>query len=84
MGTMPDIGFVINYLAQLLAGPQKYHWTALKHLLRYLSSTREEGIFFKNNDVNGSLEVFCDENWGGKGYRLTHWYIFFLFECPIG
>lgn len=84
VGTRPDIAFTVNYLARFSARPQQDHWTALKHLLWYLSSTREEGIWFKNDDVNERLEVFCDANWGGEGSRSTHGYVIFLFGCPIG
>lgn len=84
VGTRPDIAFAVNYLARFSARPQHDHWTALKHLLSYLSSTAEEGIRFKNDDVNNCLEVFCDANWGGEGSRSTHGYIIYLFGNPIG
>lgn len=84
VGTRPDIAFAVNYLARFSARPQHNHWTALKHMLRYLSATKEEGIWFKNNDVNNSIEVFCDANWGGEGSRSTHGYVIFLFGSPIG
>lgn len=66
VGTRADIAYAVNYLARFSACPQKDHWTALKHLLRYLNATKNDGLWFKYGDVNGQLEVFCDANWGGK------------------
>lgn len=84
VGTRPDIAFTVNYLACFSARPQAEHWTALKHLLCYVSGSRNEGILFKNTDVNGGLEVFCDSNWGGENSRSTHGYIIFLYGCTVG
>lgn len=84
VGTRPDIAFAVNYLARFLAKPQKEHWLAVKHVLRYLLGTWTEGILFKNNDVNEELEVYCDSNWGGENSRSTHGYVIFLYGCPIG
>lgn len=84
VGTRPDIAFSVNFLARFSACPQKDHWTALKHLLRYLSSTRNEGLWFKYGDVNSTLDVYCDANWGGEGSRSTHGYMIFLYGCLIG
>lgn len=84
VGTRPDIAFSVNYLARFSACPQKEHWTAVKHLLRYLSSTIDDGIWFWYGDVNGKLDVYCDANWGGEGSRSTHGYVIFLYGCPVG
>lgn len=46
VGTRPDLAFTVNYLARFSSCPQAAHWTAIKHLLRYLNSTREDGIWF--------------------------------------
>lgn len=69
VGTLPDLAFTVNYLARFSACPQTTHWTLVKHLLRYLNSTLNDGLWFKHGDVNGRLEVFCDANWGGEGSR---------------
>lgn len=74
VGTRPDIAFSVNFLARFSACPQKEHWTALKNLLRYLSSTWQDGIWFRFGDVNSKLDVYCDANWGGEGSRSTHGY----------
>ena len=37
--TRPDICFVVNALSQFMCEPRKIHWTAAKHVLRYLCGT---------------------------------------------
>lgn len=82
VGTRPDLAFTVNYLARFLACPQAGHWTALKHLLRYLSSTREDGIWFRYGDVNGKLDVYCDANWGGRRFKMNAWAYHILIRLP--
>jgi hypothetical protein len=36
--TRPDICFVVNTLNQFMVEPRRAHWTASKHILRYLLS----------------------------------------------
>lgn len=84
VGTRPNIAFAVNYLARFSACPQSEHWTAVKHLLRYLILTKSHGVMFLYGDVNWRLEVYCNTNWGGEGSRSTHGYFIFLFGCPIG
>lgn len=35
--TRPDIQFSVNKLSQFSSNPGQTHWTAVKHLLRYLN-----------------------------------------------
>jgi hypothetical protein len=44
--THPNIVFAINRLALYIANPSMQHWTAMKHVLRYLSGTRTHGITY--------------------------------------
>lgn len=37
--TRPDIAFSVAKLAQFNSNPGKAHWTAVKHLFRYLKGT---------------------------------------------
>lgn len=61
---------------------QKYHWTALKHLLRYLNPNNYEGWWFWYRNVNGFPDVYCNANWGQEGLRLTRICIVFLYGSP--
>jgi hypothetical protein len=83
VGTRPDIAFTVNYLARFSAKPLAIHWTALKHLLRYVLGTRGNGLFFKSGDPNDGIDAYCDANWGGECSRSTHGYVIFLFGCPV-
>ena len=37
--TRPDICWVVSRLSQSLSSPLQEHWTAVKHVLRYLKGT---------------------------------------------
>lgn len=54
--TRPDIAFAVNQVSRYCHDPQSHHWDAVKHILRYLSSTRAHGITFTRKlalPVNG-------------------------------
>ena len=47
--TRPDIAFAVNILVKHSANPTHRHQTGAKHILRYLSGTKDLGLFFKRN-----------------------------------
>ena len=47
--TRPDIAFAVNILVRYSANPTHRHQTETKHILRYLSGTKDLGLFFKRN-----------------------------------
>ena len=47
--TRPDIAFAVNILVRHSANPTHRHQTGAKHILRYLSGTKDLGLFFKRN-----------------------------------
>ena len=47
--TRPDIAFAVNILVKHSANPTHRHWTGAKHILIYLSGTKDLGLFFKRN-----------------------------------
>ena len=51
--TRPDIGFAVNQLARYVANPGRRHWSFLEHLLRYLAGTKEMGVHYCGNKVQG-------------------------------
>lgn len=83
IGTRPDISFAVNYLARFLSKPDETHWTALKHLIRYLSGTQNDGIMFEGGHGETDLVVYCDASWGGEFSRSTHGFVVFLYGNPI-
>ena len=47
VATRPDIVFAVFRLASYTANPDLHHWSAAKRILRYLSSTRYQGIVYR-------------------------------------
>ena len=58
LGTQPDIAFAIQHLSQFTTSYGLEHWTAVKHVLRYLKGTQDGGIIFRLN-----LEIFTDADY---------------------
>lgn len=54
--TRPDILFAATKLSQYNSNPEKQHWQQAKHVLRYLSATRDHGIVYKT----GYQSMYCD------------------------
>jgi hypothetical protein len=42
----PDICFAVSYLSRFMEQPTAEHWTVVKHLLRYISGTRDLGCVY--------------------------------------
>ena len=53
--TRPDIGFAVNQLARFVANPGMRQWNFLQHLLRYLAGTKEIGVHYCGNSVQGLI-----------------------------
>ena len=45
--TCPDISFPVNNVARFCSKPTKTHWTAVKHLFRYLRGTTNYGLLYE-------------------------------------
>lgn len=43
--TRPDIAYAVGIVARFCSQPTKEHWIAVKHILRYLKSTRNYGLW---------------------------------------
>ena len=41
VNTSLDISFTVNSLSQFMVDPRRVHWTAVKHILRYIRGTVE-------------------------------------------
>jgi len=59
----PDTAFATNKLAQYLSDPAKHHQQAVKHLVRYLRSTKGMGIQYGPETPN--LTGYSDADYGG-------------------
>jgi hypothetical protein len=82
LGTRPDIAFSVNKLSQYTSDLKPMHWTAIKHIFRYLKYTKTYMLTFRgdNKDIqNININIFCDADWANNtsdrksisGYVLT-------------
>ncbi|KAF8731509.1 hypothetical protein AX14_004758 [Amanita brunnescens Koide BX004] len=61
VATRPDIAYAVNRLAMYTANPDLHHWTATKHILRYLSGTHSQGItYLAENNAKRKLTRYSD------------------------
>jgi predicted outer membrane lipoprotein len=81
--TRPDVSFAISYLARFQDKPTLSLCKAIKHLLKYLNSTKSYSLKFSGK-IN-SLVGFSDADWAGDplNRRSTTGFIFYLGNCPI-
>lgn len=63
--TRPDIAFTVNKLSQFLQNPTSDHWSACKHLLRYLKGTNHFSLQFSPSS-SMSFSGFSDADWAGS------------------
>eukprot|EP00253_Pinus_taeda_P033053 PITA_33053 len=65
VNTRPYICYVVNTLSQVMVEPNRAHWVATKHVLRYILGTIEHGILYtRGNDIK--LSGFTDADWTGS------------------
>ncbi|CAM8998355.1 unnamed protein product [Rhodiola kirilowii] len=81
--TRPDIAFAVSRLSRYTHNPSGEHWSALKHLLRYLRGTLEWGLNFRGFPL--VLEGYCDANWVTDSDEVssTSGYVFTLCGSAI-
>ena len=62
VNTRLDINFAVNSLSQFMVDPRRVHWTAAKHILRYIRGTVEYGLVYERR---GSVPLagFTDADW---------------------
>jgi hypothetical protein len=81
--TRPDIAFSVNQLYQHLHHPTTAHWTAAKHVLRFLKHTSNHGLLYSTTNLQ--LNAFCDSDWAGSpdDCRSTYGFAVFLGDSLI-
>lgn len=82
--TRPDIGFVVNRLAQFMHKPTISHWQAIKRLLRYVKHTIHFGLLLYRQ-IAHILRGYSDADWGSDmdDRKSITVYIVFLSSNPI-
>ncbi|SGZ28049.1 BQ5605_C026g10262 [Microbotryum silenes-dioicae] len=83
VGTRPDLAFVVSYLARFSQQPGPEHWTAIKHVLRYIKGTLDLGLTYRK--TNQPLHGYSDANWGAclTTSQSTMGYAFILSGAAI-
>ncbi|SGY29518.1 BQ5605_C002g01060 [Microbotryum silenes-dioicae] len=83
VGTRPDLAFVVSYLARFSQQPGPEHWTAIKHVLRYIKGMLDLGLTYRK--TNQPLHGYSDANWGAclTTSRSTMGYAFILSGAAI-
>lgn len=57
--TRPDISFAVNKVCQFLQSPTTEHWSAVKHILRYLKHTSNVELAVQKS-ASDCLSAFLD------------------------
>ena len=81
IGTRPDIAYAVHTLAKFTRSPQPKHWTAIKHVFRYLKGTCNHTLTYSRSDQEWKLELnmYCDTDWASSYDRKSiSGYIFLL------
>ncbi|SGY60145.1 BQ5605_C007g04389 [Microbotryum silenes-dioicae] len=81
LGTRPDLAYAVSYLARFAKEPGPTHWTAIKHVLRYIRGTVSYGLRY--TPTPGPLYGYSDSNWGAcvRTSKSTMGYAYFLAEA---
>lgn len=62
--TRPDVYHAVMLLSQFSNNYSHEHWDQLLHVVKYLSTTRNEGIFLRPGDF--TMKTYTDSDWGGN------------------
>ncbi|CAM8974914.1 unnamed protein product [Rhodiola kirilowii] len=65
--TRPDIAHGVSIVSRHMANPGKYHWQAVKWLLRYIKGTLGKGLLFGKEQVSSEIiQGFVDSDYAGN------------------
>ena len=74
----PDAAFAVSTLLQFIQNPGPTHWEELKHVIIFLSSTKDLWLTFGRRS-KPAVEGFCDADWGGqKHHHSISGYLFHM------
>ncbi|CAM8879912.1 unnamed protein product [Rhodiola kirilowii] len=65
--TRPDIAHGVSLVSRHMANPGKYHWQAVKWLLRYIKGTLGKGLLFGKGQISAKIiQGFVDSDYAGN------------------
>jgi hypothetical protein len=62
--TRPNLSFSVNKVCRFLHAPTTDHWTAVKHILRYVKHTLRYGLKITKSS-SMLVSAFSDSDWAG-------------------
>jgi len=75
IGTRPDIAFAVSAVSQHNSNPGATHWTAVRRIFLYLSSTKTLGLLYGR----GLCAGYTDPHWGaGEDRKSIGGYVFLI------
>jgi hypothetical protein len=86
VNTRHDLAFSVGYVSRFMQEPHADHLAAVKHILRYVSGTCDQGLFYQRGGSEESCLVgYSDSNWAGDvdERKSTTGVIFFLNESAV-
>jgi hypothetical protein len=68
-----------------MEAPTSEHWSAVKHLLRYIAGTKNLGCCYTRQDSKAELVGFSDADMAGDidDRKSTSGVLFFFGQCPV-
>lgn len=83
VSTRPDISYAVSMLSRFNNNPHFVHFSAAKHILRYLKGTVDYGIIFKKS--NQPLVGYSDADWANdlNDRRSYTGFVFLLANGPV-
>ena len=64
--TRPDIIYAVNKLSRYNTNPGPKHWSAVKHLMRYLCGTASNKLEYKKTNEESKVVGFVDSDWASE------------------
>ncbi|KAA8899039.1 hypothetical protein TRICI_006407 [Trichomonascus ciferrii] len=79
-----DIAFEVSHLSRYLSCPRECHWTAAKHVLRYLKGSKSWAIQYSKQPAF-TITGYSDADWASdkNTRKSTTGYVFMLAGGPI-
>lgn len=77
--TRPDISFGVGYSSRFIEDYKQENVNDVKHILKYLIGTIDQGIQFNSKAKQNLLQAYCDADFAGdqETRRITTGYIIF-------
>ncbi|MBW0478456.1 hypothetical protein O181_018171 [Austropuccinia psidii MF-1] len=82
--TRPDLSFAVSTLSQYLKTPGLKNWQAFLHVLKYLSGSRDQGLYYPRQ-TSKTITAFSDADWGNCNVicRSTTGYLTCFHQCLV-